>query len=256
MEINGVTAIITGGASGLGAGAGRALASAGAKVALLDINRELAEATAKDLGGIGIECDVSSEQSIKRAFDRVGSELGTPRILVNSAGIGPHQRMLTKGEAHSSDMYQKVIAINLTGTFLCCNFAAQAMAQLPSDDQGERGVIVNVASISAYDSPGGGVAYAASKAGVVGMTLPMARDLGNYGIRVMTIAPGMFETPLFRGSPGDISDRLAANAPFPSRPGKPVEEFGELVRHIAENSFLNGEVIRLDAGNRMPARFG
>jgi NAD(P)-dependent dehydrogenase (short-subunit alcohol dehydrogenase family) len=255
MDIDGVTALITGGASGLGAGAARALAAGGAKVALLDVNQELVEATAKELGGMGVACDVSDESSIEHAFQIVTEQLGVPRILVNSAGIGPHERMLTKGEIHSSEMYQKVIAINLTGTFLCCNLAAKAMAQLPADEEGERGVMVNIASISAYDSPGGGVAYAASKAGIVGMTLPMARDLGHYGIRVMTIAPGMFETPLFRGSFGDIADRLAGMAPFPARPGKPTEEFGALVRHIAENNFLNGEVIRIDAANRMPARF-
>ncbi len=256
MNIEGVTAIITGGASGLGAGVGRALSKAGAKVALLDINQTLAEETAVDIGGIGVACDVSDEDSIRQALEIATAELGVPRVLVNCAGIGPHQRMLTKGDSHSSDMYRNVISVNLTGTFLCCNMAAQKMAELSPDEQGERGVIVNVASISAYDSPGGGVAYAASKAGVVGMTLPMARDLGKYGIRVMAIAPGTFETPLFRTSPRDIADRLAAEAPFPSRPGRPTEEFGALVSHIVENNFLNGEVIRLDAANRMPARFG
>lgn len=256
MDVKGVTAIITGGASGLGAGAARALSAAGAKVALLDLNQDMVKTTANQIGGIGLTCDVTDDASIEQAFTAVADQLGSPRILVNCAGIGPHQRMLSKGEAHSLDMYRKIIAVNLTGTFVCCRFAAESMAKLDPNAGGERGVIINVASVSAYDSPSGGVAYAASKAGVAGMALPMARDLGSYGIRVMTIAPGTFETPLFRSAPGDGPDKMAAMAPFPSRPGKPTEEFGELVRHIAENSFLNGEVIRIDAAIRMPPRFG
>lgn len=256
MDIKGVTAIVTGGASGLGAGAARALSAAGAKVALFDINENLVRATAEDVGGLGLRCDVTDDADVGRAFADAQRALGRARILVNCAGVGPHQRMLSKGEAHSSEMYRNVIAINLIGTFVCCRLGAEAMAKLEPDAGGERGVIINVASISAYDSPAGGVAYAASKAGVVGMTLPMARDLGGYGIRVMTIAPGTFETPLFRSAPGDMADHMAAQAPFPSRPGKPTEEFGELVRHIAENSFLNGEVIRIDGAIRMPPHFG
>lgn len=256
MDVKGVTAIITGGASGLGAGAARALSAAGAKVALLDRNQDLVQATADEIGGIGLACDVTDDSSVEKAFAAAEKALGPVRILLNCAGIGPHQRMVSKGEAHSLDMYRQVIAVNLVGTFVCCRFAAEPMAKLAPNAGGERGVIINVASISAYDSPAGGVAYAASKAGVAGMTLPMARDLGAYGIRVMAIAPGTFETPLFRSAPGDVSDQMAARAPFPSRPGKPTEEFGELVRHIAENSFLNGEVIRIDAAIRMPPRFG
>lgn len=256
MDVKGVTAIITGGASGLGAGAARALSAAGAKIALLDLNQDLVKATANEIDGVGVVCDVTDDDSIERAFAAVTEQLGAPRILVNCAGIGPHQRMLSKDGAHPLDMYRKIIAVNLIGTFVCCRFAVEAMAKLEPNAGGERGVIVNVASVSAFDSPAGGVAYAASKAGVAGMALPMARDLGSYGIRVMTIAPGTFETPLFRSAPSDVADRMAARAPFPSRPGKPTEEFGELVRHIAENSFLNGEVIRLDAAIRMPPRFG
>jgi len=256
MNIDGMTAIITGGASGLGAGAAQALSAAGAKVALLDLNDELARETAAELGGVGLACDVTDDSSVETAFAQAADALGPARILVNCAGIGPHQRMLSKGEGHSLDMYRKVIAVNLIGTFVCCRYAVEAMAKLDPDEGGERGVLVNVASVSAYDSPSGGVAYASSKAGVVGMTLPMARDLGSYGIRVMTIAPGTFETPLFRSAPGDYPDIMAAYAPFPNRPGKPTEEFGSLVRHIAENSFLNGEVVRVDGAIRMPARFG
>ena len=256
MDINGVTAIITGGASGLGAGAGRALSAAGAKVALLDRNEDLLGPTAEEVGGVGVRCDVTDDASVEAAFAQAEQALGAARILVNCAGIGPHERMLSKGRAHSLELYRKVIEVNLIGTFVCCRLAVESMGKLEPDAGGERGVIVNVASISAYDSPAGGVAYGASKAGVVGMTLPMARDLGGYGIRVMTVAPGTFETPLFRSAPGDMADIMAARAPFPSRPGKPTEEFGELVRHIAENSFLNGEVIRVDGALRMPPHFG
>ena len=254
MRIDRTAALITGGASGLGAGTAEVLAAAGAKVALLDMNLEKAGETAARVGGIAVRCDVADEDSVLGAIAEAEGRQGPARILVNCAGIGPHMKLLRKAGPHPLDMFAKVIAINLIGTFNASRFAADRMAKLDPLEDGERGVIVNTASVSAFDSPGGGVAYAASKAGVVGMTLPMARDLSPYGIRVVTISPGPFETPLYRTMPDEMTDKLVSYSLFPHRAGR-AAEFGGLVRHIVENVMLNAENIRLDAGNRPPATY-
>ncbi len=244
-----MAAIVTGGASGLGAGAATVLIEAGARVALIDLNADQLAETAAELGALAAPADVTSEAEVTAALARAAEAHGPARILVNCAGIGPHARTLRRSGPHPLELFERVVAVNLTGTFNCCRLAAQAMAELDPLAGGERGVMVNTASISAFDSPAGGAAYAASKAGVVGMSLPMARDLAGVGIRVMSISPGPFETPLFRTMPDDMVDRLVAWTPFPSRPGDPLE-FGRLVRQIVENPMLNGENIRIDGANR------
>jgi len=254
MRIEGQAALVTGGASGLGAGTARALAEAGAKVALLDLSAEKAAEVAAEVGGIALACDVADEASVARAVDAAAERHGPARILVNCAGIGPHMKLIRKSGPHPLEMFQRVIAVNLTGTFNCARYAAFAMAALAPLEGGERGVIVNTASVSAFDSPGGGSAYGASKAGVVGMTVPMARDLAPFGIRVMTISPGPFETPLYRTMPDEMTAKLASCNIWPQRAGYP-SEFGGLVRHICENQMLNAQNIHLDGGNRPPSTY-
>ncbi|MGK2913390.1 MAG: SDR family NAD(P)-dependent oxidoreductase [Porticoccaceae bacterium] len=253
MNVNGQSVVITGGASGLGAGAARLFAERGAKLALFDWNIELARQTAAELGCVALHCDVADEASVQAAFIAAEAANGTPRILINCAGIDIPGRTVTRGGPQARDAFTRQIAVNLTGTFNICRLGADAMRELelvPNQTGGEeRGVIVNVASIAGLDGPMGQTAYAASKAAVIGMTLPMARDLAPYGIRVVTIAPGVFNTPLaasvLRGNPEDF----ASVVPFPKRAGKPAE-FAALALHICENSMLNGEVIRLDGSLR------
>ena len=254
MKINGLAAIVTGGASGLGAGTAEVLAAAGARVAVLDVNEGLAAETAAKVGGIAASCDVTDEADVIAALDKAARAHGPAQIVVNCAGIGPHNKTLRRTGPHPLDLFEKVVAINLTGTFNVSRLAAAAMAEMEPTAGGERGVIVHTASISAFDSPAGGAAYAASKAGVVGMTLPMARDLAPHGIRVVSIAPGPFSTPLFHTMPDDMTERLTTYSPFPGRAGRPAE-FGSLVQQIVENPMLNGETIRLDAANRPPASY-
>lgn len=244
-----MAAVVTGGASGLGAGAAAVLVEAGARVTVLDVDANRVNETAARIGGRAATADVTSETEVAAALAEAATAHGPARILVNCAGIGPHARTLRRSGAHSLELFQRVVAVNLTGTFNCCRLAAQAMAELDPLAGGERGVLVNTASTSAFDSPSGGTAYAASKAGVVGLTLPMARDLAGVGIRVMSISPGPFETPLFRTMPDAMVDRLVAWTPFPKRPGRP-REFGRLVRQIVENPMLNGETIRIDGAHR------
>jgi NAD(P)-dependent dehydrogenase (short-subunit alcohol dehydrogenase family) len=254
MQISGASAVITGGASGLGAAVATELASAGARVALFDLNREKGEALAKELGGIFIECDVSSEQAAVDAFAKVKETHGAARILMNCAGIGPAAKTTSKGKPHPFDLFQKVININLIGSFNCIRLAATDLAELdPVNEDGERGVFISTASVAAYDGQIGQAAYSASKGGIVGMTLPIARDLSSLGIRVCTIAPGIFLTPLLESLPQNVQDSLAATIPFPSRLGK-ASEFAAMARHIVENSMLNGETIRLDGAIRMAPR--
>jgi NAD(P)-dependent dehydrogenase (short-subunit alcohol dehydrogenase family) len=255
MEIwAGHTAVVTGGASGLGAATARALADAGLKVAIFDLNEEAGRAMAADLGGHFERVDVSDPANVSAAFAAVTADLGAPRVLVNCAGIGPASKTVSRGAPHDPGMFSKVIGINLIGSFLCASQAAAGMVALdPLAPDGARGVIINTASVAAYEGQVGQVAYAASKGGIVGMTLPMARDLADKGVRVCTIAPGLFLTPLLEGLPQDVQDSLGQQVPFPSRLGAPAE-YGKLVCHILDNPMLNGEVIRLDGAIRMAPR--
>ncbi|NNE52111.1 MAG: SDR family NAD(P)-dependent oxidoreductase [Sulfitobacter sp.] len=250
----GSTAIVTGGASGLGAATARALSEAGLKVAIFDANKEVAEATAQALGCDAHHVDVTDANNVAAAITAVVEAQGAPRVLVNCAGIGPASKTVSKGEAHDPAMFAKVIEVNLIGSFICASqAAAQMVGSEPMAPDGARGVIVNTASVAAYEGQVGQVAYAASKGGIVGMTLPMARDLADKGVRVCTIAPGLFLTPLLQGLPQEVQDSLGQQVPFPSRLGDPAE-FGKLVCHIVENPMLNGEVIRLDGAIRMAPR--
>ncbi|WP_127522276.1 3-hydroxyacyl-CoA dehydrogenase [Mesorhizobium sp. Z1-4] len=253
MNPSGQVAVVTGGGSGLGEATARALAAKGAQVALLDVGIKNAEAVAADIGGIAIKCDVSNAEAGEAAFEEVAARLGAPRILVNCAGIGIAMKTTGKEGAHPLDLYRKVIEVNLIGTFNMIRlFAVRAETQEPLDG-GERGVIVNTASVAAYDGQIGQAAYSSSKGGVVGMTLPVARDLARAGIRVCTIAPGIFRTPMLAGLPQDAQDSLGQQVPFPPRLGEPAE-YGALACHIVENQMLNGETIRLDGAIRMAPR--
>ncbi len=249
MQIRDSVFLITGGASGLGAASARLLAAEGAKIVIADLNKEVGTGLATDLGGVFVECNVASEEDAARAV-AAASALGTLRGLVNCAGIAPAVKTVGKDGPHPLDSFSKTIAVNLIGTFNMIRLAAAAIAQTEPNAGGERGVIVNTASVAAYDGQIGQAAYAASKGGVVAMTLPIARDLARSGIRVMTIAPGLFETPMLLGMPKDKQDALGAMVPFPARLGKP-DEYAMLVKQIVENPMLNGEVIRLDGAIRM-----
>lgn len=253
MNLNGMAAVVTGGASGLGEATARELAAAGAKVAILDLNEELGQKMAKELGGVFAKCNVADEASVEAAFETAKAAHGPARVLVNCAGIGIAAKTTSKGVPHALDMFQRVININLIGTFNCIRIAATEMAAQDPTENGDRGVIVNTASVAAYDGQIGQAAYAASKGGVVGMTLPIARDLMNDGIRVCTIAPGLFGTPMLQSLPDNVKEALAATVPFPKRLGYP-SEYGQLARHICENQMLNGETIRLDGAIRMAPR--
>ena len=253
MNPSGQVAIVTGGGSGLGEATARALAAKGAKVALFDIGIERAQTVAAELGGIAVKCDVSSAEAAEAAIAEVADKLGTPRILVNCAGIAIAMKTTGKDGAHPLDLYRKVIEVNLIGTFNMIRlFAVRAEALEPLEG-GERGVIVKTASVAAYDGQIGQAAYSSSKGGIVGMTLPVARDLSRSGIRVMTIAPGIFRTPMLAGLPEDAQASLGQQVPFPPRLGDPAE-YGALAAHIVENQMLNGEVIRLDGAIRMAPR--
>ncbi|WP_274627929.1 3-hydroxyacyl-CoA dehydrogenase [Arvimicrobium flavum] len=243
-------AIVTGGGSGLGEATARALAARGAKVALFDISLDRAEKTAAEIGGIAVKCDVSSAESGEAAVAEVAARLGEPRILVNCAGIAIGQKTVGKDGPHALDLYRKVIEVNLIGTFNMIRLVADRAQKLEPLAGGERGVVINTASVAAYDGQIGQAAYSSSKGGVVGMTLPVARDLARSGIRVMTIAPGIFKTPMMAGMPQDVQDSLGAAVPFPPRLGEP-SEYAALAVHIVENQMLNGEVIRLDGAIRM-----
>ena len=252
MEITKDTvAIVTGGGSGLGQATARMLASAGAQVTIFDLSEEAGTATAAEIGGHFEKVDVSDAAAVAAAVGRVTARAGALHVAVNCAGIGPAAKTVGRDGPHDPGLFAKTIGVNLIGSFNVASQAAAAMAaNVPLDADGNRGVIVNTASVAAYDGQIGQVAYAASKGGVVGMTLPMARDLSNLGIRVCTIAPGLFLTPLLRSLPQDVQDSLGRQVPFPSRLGDPAE-YAALVRHIAENQMLNGEVIRLDGAIRM-----
>ena len=249
MEITGICALVTGGGSGLGAATARALAARGAKVAVLDVNTEGAEAVAGEIGGLGLHCDVSSEDSATRAIDMAEAHFGTPRVLVNCAGIGKSGRVVGKQGPHPLDLFAAVINVNLIGTFNMIRLFAAKASVAPMVGT-ERGVIVNTASVAAFEGQVGQAAYSASKGGVVGMTLPIARDLAQHAIRVVTIAPGLFMTPMLAGVTEEFRRSLELQVPFPPRLGDP-SEYGALAVHIVENQMLNGETIRLDGAIRM-----
>jgi NAD(P)-dependent dehydrogenase (short-subunit alcohol dehydrogenase family) len=246
-------AIVTGGGSGLGEATARALAARGARVALLDVGIERAQKVAAETGSIAVECDVASAESGVAAFAEAAEKLGPARILVNCAGIAIGARTVGKDGPHPLEQYRKVIEVNLVGTFNMIRLFADRAARLETLAGGERGVIVNTASVAAFDGQIGQAAYSASKGGVVGMTLPVARDLARSGIRVCTIAPGIFRTPMMADMPQDVQDSLGAAVPFPPRLGEP-SEYAALALHIIENQMLNGETIRLDGAIRMPPR--
>jgi len=249
MQIENQVFIITGGASGLGAASARMIAANGGKLVLADVQVEAGQALAAELGATFIECDVTSEADGK-AVVAAAEALGALRGLINCAGIAPAVKTVGKEGAHPLDVFQRVININLIGTFNMCRLAAEAMSKTEAVAHGERGIIINTASVAAYDGQMGQAAYASSKAAVVGLTLPMARDLSRNGIRVMTIAPGIFETPMLLGMPQEVQDALGKMVPFPSRLGKP-DEYAHLAKSIIENVMLNGETIRLDGAIRM-----
>ncbi|WP_042266186.1 SDR family NAD(P)-dependent oxidoreductase [Paraburkholderia heleia] len=249
MQIRGNVFLITGGASGLGAASARLIAAEGGKVVIADLNEDAGGALAKELGGAFVTCNVANEEDGARAV-AAATALGTLRGLVNCAGIAPAVKTVGKDGPHPLDTFSKTVSVNLIGTFNMIRLAAAAIAQTAPSEGGERGVIVNTASVAAYDGQIGQAAYAASKGGVVAMTLPIARDLSRSGIRVMTIAPGIFETPMLLGMPKEVQDALGAMVPFPPRLGKP-DEYAMLVKQIVENPMLNGEVIRLDGAIRM-----
>ena len=258
MNIHGQAAIVTGGASGLGAQTARELAKRGAKVAVLDRNGDGAKAVAAEIGAygqaIGIACDITSTESVLAALDAARAAHGPARVVMNIAGIGTAKRLIAKdGTPMPLEDFKRVVEVNLFGTFNVIRLAAAEIVKLEPLTDGERGVIVNTASVAAFDGQVGQEAYAASKGGVVALTLPLARDLAQFGVRVCTIAPGLFLTPLMAELPQAVQDSLAASIPFPKRLGKP-EEFAQLCAAIVENMALNGEVIRLDGALRMAPR--
>jgi NAD(P)-dependent dehydrogenase (short-subunit alcohol dehydrogenase family) len=252
MDIAGKVFIVTGAASGLGEGAARRLAKAGATVVLADLQEERGQAVAAEIGGAFVRCDVSSEADGMAVVAKAVS-LGKLMGLVNCAGIAPAVKTVGKDGPHPLATFSKTITVNLIGTFNMIRLAADAMSKNTPEATGERGVLINTASVAAYDGQIGQAAYAASKGGVVGMTLPIARDLARNGIRCMTIAPGIFGTPMLFGMPKEVQDALAAGVPFPSRLGTP-EDYAKLVQHIVENDMLNGETIRLDGAIRLAPR--
>jgi len=252
MQIEGKVFIVTGGASGLGEGTARALAARGAKVVIADMQADKGEAVAREVGGVFVKCDVSQEadgQAVVAAAQKLGKLVG----LVNCAGIAPAEKTVGKNGPHALAVFARTIQVNLVGSFNMIRLAADAMAKNEPESTGERGVLISTASIAAYDGQIGQAAYSASKGGVVGMTLPIARDLARNGIRNMTIAPGIFGTPMLFGMPQEVQDALAASVPFPSRLGTP-EDYAKLAIHIVENDMLNGEVIRLDGAIRLAPR--
>jgi NAD(P)-dependent dehydrogenase (short-subunit alcohol dehydrogenase family) len=253
MNFAGGVAVVTGGASGLGAASARALAQAGLQVVVFDLNEALGTALAAELGGAFCKVDVADAGSVAQGFAQA-SALGALRVLVNCAGIGPAAKTVSRGAPHDPALFGRAIAVNLFGTFNCASQAAAIMAaQAPVGRDHARGVIVNTASVAAYDGQVGQVAYAASKGGIVAMTLPMARDLADKGVRVCTIAPGLFLTPLLHSLPPEAQDSLGRQVPYPPRLGDPAE-FAALALHIVTNPMLNGEVIRLDGAIRMAPR--
>jgi NAD(P)-dependent dehydrogenase (short-subunit alcohol dehydrogenase family) len=253
MDLQGAGTIVAGGASGLGAATARALAERGARVAIADLNEENAHAVADEIGGVAFKTDVTSEDEVRAAVDGAVEAFGGISFAASCAGIGWAERVVGRSGPANLQPFETVIRVNLIGTFNVLRFAAAAISTNEPGEDGERGAVVMTASIAAYDGQIGQTAYSASKGGVVGLTLPAARDLARQGIRVCTIAPGTFDTPLLAALPEAAREELGRQVPFPSRLGKP-EEFAALACHIAENRMLNGETIRLDGALRMPAK--
>jgi len=252
MDIAGKVFIVTGGASGLGEGTARMLAAKGGKVVIADMQDDKGRAVAQEIGGAFVHCDVSNETDAQAVVDQA-TKLGKLMGLVNCAGIAPAEKTVGKNGAHALSVFSKTITVNLIGSFNMIRLAAEAMAKNDAEATGERGVMISTASVAAYDGQIGQAAYSASKGGIVGMTLPIARDLARNGIRNMTIAPGIFGTPMLFGMPQEVQDALAAGVPFPSRLGTPGD-YAKLACHIFENDMLNGEVIRLDGAIRLAPR--
>ena len=252
MQIQNGVFVVTGGGSGLGAATARMLVEAGAKVVLADVNRDAGEALAAELGSAAAfaRTDVTDADSGKAAIDLAVSRFGRLTGLVSCAGVAPAEKVVGRDAPHKLDSFARTVSINLIGTFNMLRLAADVMSKAEPDAGGERGIIINTASVAAFDGQIGQAGYASSKAGVVGLTLPVARELSRFGIRVMAVAPGIMETPMLMGMPQEVQDALGKMVPFPSRLGKPAE-FAGLVRHIIENPYLNGEVIRLDGAIRM-----
>lgn len=253
MELRGSTFVITGGASGLGAATARRFSQQGARIVIADVNAVLGEQIASELGGRFVRTDVTEEASVQAAVDCALREFGGLQGAINCAGIGVAERTIGRTGPHALSSFVRVVTVNLIGTFNVIRLAAAAMAAGEPNAAGERGVIVNTASVAAFDGQIGQAAYSASKGGIVGMTLPIARDLARSGIRVVTIAPGIFDTPLLGGLPEPARQSLGQQVPFPPRLGRP-EEYAALAQHIVENEMLNGEVIRLDGAIRMAPR--
>ena len=253
MQLKDVAVVITGGGSGLGAATARAMAAKGAKVAVLDVRQEQADSVAKEVGGVALVADVANEAQVALALDKAEDAHGVARVLVNCAGIGNAIKTVGKSGAFPLDSFKRVIDVNLIGTFNVLRLFAERAASKATALGEERGVIINTASVAAYDGQIGQAAYSASKGGIVGLTLPVARDLASYQIRVMTIAPGLFLTPLLMGLPEEARKSLGGQVPQPSRLGDPTE-YAALAVHIVENPMLNGEVIRLDGAIRMAPR--
>lgn len=253
MDINGVPAVVTGGASGLGEATARMLAAMGAKVSIFDVQIEKAQAVAEEIGGLAFSCDVTSSESTRACFSEAKEKHGPVGIAVNCAGIGVPSKILGKEGPQSLDFFSKVIAVNLTGSFNILRLAADEMQTREANQDGERGVVISTASVAAYEGQIGQAAYSASKGGLVSMTLPAARELARYGIRVLAIAPGLFMTPMLAALPEEAQQSLAATLPFPQRLGDP-SEYARLVKEMVENPMLNGEVIRIDCALRMAPR--
>jgi NAD(P)-dependent dehydrogenase (short-subunit alcohol dehydrogenase family) len=253
MDVRGQAALVTGGGSGLGGATAQALAERGAKVAVLDVNEAGAREIAGKVGGIAIKCDVTDVESATAAIEQAREKHGAARVLVNCAGIGIAKRILGRDGPMPLEDFDRVVRINLVGSFNMMRLAAAEMAGAPPLAGGERGVIVSTASVAAFEGQIGQAAYSASKGGIVALTMPAARELAQSGIRVLAVAPGIFSTPMLRALPEDVQASLGASVPFPKRLGAP-EEFAALVMHIVQNAYLNGEVIRLDGALRMAPR--
>ncbi len=251
MQVNGLAAVVTGGGSGMGAATARALAAAGAKVALLDINVDAVKNVAEEIGGLAIQCDVTNPESATAALAEAAAAHGAARVLVNCAGILLAKRIVGRNGPMPLDDFSKVINVNVMGTFNMMRLAAEGMSTLdPLNDSGERGIVINTASIAAYEGQVGQSAYSASKGAIVALTLPAAREFSGFGIRVLTIAPGLVETPMLGSLSEEVQEALAASVPFPKRLTRP-DEFSKLVLHMIDNEMLNGEVIRLDGAIRL-----
>lgn len=250
MKITDKVAVVTGGGSGLGAETARFLAASGAKVALLDINLENANEIAGEIGGLAIHCNVADNDSVENAVEKISTELGLPQILVNCAGIGSSERIIGRNGPMPVQRFEKVIAINLTGTFQVLRAVAEKIILARNEGRNVEGVIINTASVAAFEGQIGQTAYSASKGGIASMTLPAAREFAQFNIRVMTIAPGLIETPLLGELSDEASKSIISNIPYPKRLGA-VNEFARLVGHIIENDYLNGEIIRLDGALRL-----